>query len=57
MTTKDQILRRLAKMEEKIDTCNQVLIFDSEEEYQAYRGPAPAVALIDNIPRREKMIN
>ena len=53
MTTKDQILRRLAKMEEKIDTCNQVLIFDSEEEYQAYRGPAPAVAIIDNIREAE----
>ena len=53
MTTKDQILRRLAKMEEKIDTRNRVMIFDSEEEYQAYHGPAPAVALIDNIREAE----
>lgn len=53
MTTKNAIERRLKAMEEKIDTCAKVLIFDSEEEYQAYRGPAPAVAIIDNIREAE----
>lgn len=53
-TTKQQILRKISAMEEKINNCLQVMVFDSEEQYQAYTGPAPEIAIIDDIPRRER---
>jgi len=49
MTTKNEILRRVNRLNEKYTGDGGVMIFDSQEEYDNYTGPAPDLIIIDDV--------